>query len=93
VATSGEVTGHTVTGESQSETVFLTGNFTPEGTTQTAGFTGNSMSIILTLNENGIGASPSFSASGTTTAPAEPTTLALLGVGLLGLGVVRRRRT
>ena len=90
---------------SETLAVYLVGNFQPLGAL--AGLSSNNASETLSFNETGITTSSlgSFSVSATFASPAaappstptpspvpEPASLAMLGVGLAGLGAIRRRR-
>jgi hypothetical protein len=90
---------------SESLTIYLVGNFTPSGSL--SGFDPNNASETISFTETGITAnSPgAFSVSATFAAPAsapppsspptdapEPASMALIGAGMAGLGMVRRRR-
>lgn len=71
------------------------GTFTPAGVL--SAFTSGPMSLTFSATQTG-GLNSSVSASFTVASPpnrvvTEPATLALLGAGLLGLGMVRRRKT
>jgi hypothetical protein len=101
-------TGSAASG-SESATIYLVGNFLPAGTTSDGGsYITNTASLTMALTENCAGGCSesnqnSISMSATLSAPAappppppeapEPASLSLLGVGLLGLGAFRRRKS
>jgi hypothetical protein len=78
----------------ETESIFLSGIFSPDF----GGFTPGAASYVLSLTESTINGLTSFSGSGTFASPpipnrvAEPTTLAIIGTSLAGLGMIRRRK-
>lgn len=76
--------------------VYLLGRFTPDARGPLAAFDPSSSSVRFSLTRTGSGNDFSVSFSGSEAAPPaaipEPVSLALLGSGLVGLGMIRRRK-
>jgi hypothetical protein len=62
------------------------------GTYAAAGFTNTAGELNITFQRPPVGDNFTFSASGKTNPVPEPVTASLIGVGLVGLGLLRRKR-